>query len=388
MAYCHATSKTLKDSEFEKWVLREMVMQTEEGPISLDGYGQMVAPFDYADNLPERDLGSLDEVVKTHCRVLAQTYNTTAALQRRTLLIRLPDEYWIGASHPPTHLHTHNELLPREFILTSKRDLVQNNDIPQSTIALEFPDRATKELARVTLSKVIWQKTGHPPARLVINDYPRHGMTDETRNVVWIIQIVGRIFVKDLALLILDFLPQAGRSAVYEISPNKSRLRGVHVARLPIERCPEWVGRWASASDAPGSFYICAYPLQLCQHCPSPDDRLPELSGVDITLQFEDGLNPKTLLNSDQNSASFIAESEVPESTAGLPAELSRVNNNCSPGDFFLTFVGEYMSMAPNHMFRLYQQRVLEHFRYGSADDKIAVYRNVSPYPVSAAGSP
>lgn len=57
MAYCHATSKTLKDSEFEKWVLREMVMQTEEGPISLDGYGQMVAPFDYADNLPERDLG-------------------------------------------------------------------------------------------------------------------------------------------------------------------------------------------------------------------------------------------------------------------------------------------------------------------------------------------
>ncbi|KAL8928239.1 MAG: hypothetical protein Q9208_001949 [Pyrenodesmia sp. 3 TL-2023] len=378
MAYCHATSKTLKDSEIARWVLREMLMAMDEDPIGRDRHGQMVAYGSGAAHLPVRDLGSLEEVVKTQSKILAQTYNATTALQEKTLLVKLPKEYRVGASDPPSHLHTFNQLLPGEICITPKRELPQDDDMPQPTIALEFLDRPTKELARVCLAKVLWQKGGHPPAALMVTDYPRHGKTDETCNVIWTVQIIGPMFVKDLALLILNYLPQAGRYAVYEVSPIRSRLNGVHVARLRLERSPEWVARWASAPSPPGPFYICAYPLQLCQHCPSRDDRLPELSDADITLDYVDGLNPKMIINSDRNFASFVAENEVPESILEMPATPTYTDDNRSTDHFFMDFVGEYIKIVPNRMFRFYQKRILECLRDRSADDMIAVYRSAN----------
>ncbi|KAI4200948.1 MAG: hypothetical protein LQ346_002274 [Caloplaca aetnensis] len=148
---------------------------------------------------PTRDLGSLEEAVKTRHKVLAQQYNPTTALQGRTLLVTLPKEYRAGSSHPPSHLHTFNQLLPGEICITPKKDLPQDDDMPQPTIALGFPDRATKELARVSLAiernRVSVRRHSHLP------EYP-------SRYFGIFESLVGSVTIRHIVRQVAEYGPQ------------------------------------------------------------------------------------------------------------------------------------------------------------------------------------
>lgn len=98
----------------------------------------------------------------------AQIYRDRFVRTARMLVVSLPAEAQADDENIRTHLHLHQDYGKRCSRLSYAIDFGMDHE---PALTIEFSDRATKELAKMALSRVKWSIDGIAEYEFVVRDY-------------------------------------------------------------------------------------------------------------------------------------------------------------------------------------------------------------------------
>lgn len=173
------------------------------------------------------------------------------------------------------------------------------------TIALEFPDHATKVLAKLALENVTWRRGEFPWCDFVVQDYPEKQDTPEGMETPFILSMPREMRLADLCLRILSLLPHHDYCPCYEFASAPKALGTTDYTRLLVEDCPPLVCElFAGSSLTRGPLYVTARPMPNCRPCRKIGvqlpEYLPELRDQRYEMHFSDGFFANLVMSIDQ----------------------------------------------------------------------------------------
>lgn len=265
-----------------------------------------------------------------------------------------------------------------KLCVTSPVEMMADPDSAAATIALEFPDCATKELALVALTRVKWATATTPFASPNVANYPKLGNTVQGQNVLWHLQITRETNLDALCNLILHHLPRQDYRPAYEISPFAKGLNTAQSTRMRIERCPRWVQNLvAGGKEARGPFYISAFPVQGCGYCQRLGRKLPDLEDPGFKFEYHKGIPASLPIRAYPDELVLDPIPDVPLDYGDVLRSVHRVAHRALENTSYNSFHGDRVGLSPAYNFDQYLKHIMLNYKNASTDDKVAAFRRV-----------
>lgn len=295
-----------------------------------------------------------------------------AARVSRMLLVALP----VGARSDDgvtlSHLH-----ISQTHRLSNTQLGADIGISPEPTIALEFPDHATKVLAKLALENVTWRLGEFPWCEFVVQDYPEQHNIAETLKTPFILSMPRSMRLADLCLRILSILPHHDYHPCYEFASAPKALGTTDYTRLLVEDCPPLLHElFAGSPLTRGPLYVTASPMPNCRPCRKIGvhlpEYLPELRDRRYEMDFSDGFFANLVISIDQT---FLLNQDDQDrgNVIGIPSYLRPPTDKPLAQGFHTVNTNvDAETFYTNH-----KTWIMKDFPDASTEDKVAVFRQV-----------